>query len=73
MVVGIEIFKRRFAALMDSYILIGGSACDINLSEFGGTFRVTKDLDIVLCVEARTDEFAREFWRFIRDGGYSVA
>ena len=73
MVVGIEIFKRRFAALTDSYILIGGSACDINLNELGGVFRVTKDLDIVLCVEARTDEFAREFWRFIRDGGYSVA
>ena len=73
MVVGIEIFKKRFAALTDSYILIGGSACDINLNELGGVFRVTKDLDIVLCVEAKTDEFAHEFWRFIRDGGYSVA
>ena len=73
MVVGIEMFKRHFAALADSYILIGGSACDINLNMLGGTFRVTKDLDIVLCVEARTDEFAREFWRFIRAGGYSVA
>ncbi len=73
MVVGLERFKEHFAGLEDSYILIGGSACDINLTYLGGAFRVTKDLDIVLCVEARTNEFARAFWRFIREGGYAVA
>ncbi len=69
MVIGLEKFKRHFADYTDSYILIGGSACDINLNTLGGSFRTTKDLDIVLCVEARTNEFAREFWRFIREGG----
>ncbi|MBR5080511.1 MAG: hypothetical protein IKX30_17365 [Victivallales bacterium] len=73
MVIGLEMFKRHFADYTDSYILIGGSACDINLNALGGSFRTTKDLDIVLCVEARTNEFAREFWRFIREGGYSIA
>jgi hypothetical protein len=69
MVVGLERFKEHFAGLEDSYVLIGGSSCDINLTALGGAFRVTKDLDIVLCVEARTNEFARVFWRFIREGG----
>ena len=73
MVIGLERFKAHFAGLEDSYILIGGSACDVNLNALGGAFRVTKDLDIVLCIEARTNEFARAFWRFIREGGYAIA
>ena len=73
MVIGLERFKAHFAGLEDSYILIGGSACDVNLNALGGAFRVTKDLDIVLCIEARTNEFARAFWCFIREGGYAIA
>lgn len=48
MVIGLDRFKAHFAGLEDSYILIGGSACDVNLNALGGAFRVTKDLDIVL-------------------------
>ena len=73
MVIGLERFKAHFTGLEDSYILIGGSACDVNLNALGGAFRVTKDLDIVLCVEARTNDFARVFWRFIKEGGYAIA
>lgn len=34
------------------------------------SFRVTKDLDIVLHVESLDAEFARAFWAFVIDGGY---
>ena len=32
MVKGIDLFKRHFADYTDCYILIGGSACDVNFS-----------------------------------------
>ncbi len=33
-------------------------------------FRATKDLDLVLCVEAIKTEFVQHFWDFINAGGY---
>ncbi len=42
MVIGIDRFKDHFREYEDEYILIGGSACDILLSEAGLTFRATK-------------------------------
>mgnify|MGYP007111675868 CR=1 FL=1 len=70
MVKGIEIFKSHFADWSDCYVLIGGSACDINFSVAALPFRVTRDLDVVLCVEALTPNFFNRFWEFIRNGGY---
>ena len=72
MIKGIEIFRDAFSGFADSYILIGGAACDIQLEQAGVPFRVTRDLDVVLCVESLTPEFGRAFWRFIREGGYQI-
>lgn len=72
MVKGIEIFRNAFAAFADSYILIGGAACDIQLEQAGVPFRVTHDFDVVLCVESLTPEFGRAFWNFIQNGGYQI-
>jgi len=72
MVKGIELFRTAFAGFADSYILIGGAACDVLLERAAVPFRVTHDLDIVLCVEALTPEFGRAFWRFIQAGGYQI-
>ncbi|HSX11196.1 MAG TPA: hypothetical protein VLF94_05740 [Chlamydiales bacterium] len=33
-------------------------------------FRATRDLDIVLCIEALNYKFVETFWEFIRIGGY---
>ena len=68
--VGIEKFKEVFADYTDQYVLIGGAACDILFSNNFVDFRVTKDLDIVLIVEALTRDFAEKFWEFIRTGNY---
>ena len=70
MVKGLDAFKRHFADYSDCYILIGGSACDVNFSVAALPFRVTHDLDMVLCVEALTPRFFDRFWAFIREGGY---
>jgi hypothetical protein len=47
MVNGIEIFKEHFKDHTDKFILIGGTACDIAMSQMGLDFRATKDLDVV--------------------------
>ena len=70
MIKGIEIFKDFFKEYKDQYVLIGGAACDIIMEETGSGFRATKDLDIVLIVEALTPEFGKTFWNFINEGRY---
>ena len=50
MVKGLGVFRNHFRDLTDQFVLIGGAACDIAMENVGLTFRVTKDLDIVLCV-----------------------
>lgn len=72
MVKGLEHFRDHFRAFADRYVLIGGTACDLALTEAGLEFRATKDLDIVLCVEALDAEFARAFWAFVKAGEYEL-
>ena len=70
MVKGIDIFKEFFSDFQDQYVLIGGAACDIVFQEANLPFRATKDLDMVLIIEALTPEFGRRFWDFVKAGGY---
>mgnify|MGYP001254132308 CR=1 FL=1 len=70
MVTGLDRFQAHFADHASRYALIGGTASSLAMEELGGSFRATKDLDIVLCVEALDREFVRAFWDFISQGGY---
>jgi glutathionyl-hydroquinone reductase len=72
MVKGLDIFRVHFQGYADRYVLIGGTACDIAMTSAGLAFRATKDLDIVLCVEALDAAFVRAFWEFVRLGGYQT-
>lgn len=72
MVKGLEIFREHFRNFAAHYVLIGGAACDIAMTGAGLAFRATKDLDIVLYVEALDAAFMRTFWDFVRAGGYEV-
>lgn len=72
MVRGLDTFKAHFATYKQQYTLIGGSACDIHFSAEGIPFRSTKDIDIILLVEALTMEFVDAFWGFVILGGYQV-
>ena len=70
MVKGLDTFLEHFKGFETSYVLIGGTACDVWLSASGLRFRATKDLDIVLIVEAMDAAFLTQFWDFIRNGRY---
>ncbi|MFJ7995465.1 hypothetical protein ACIQY5_25570 [Peribacillus frigoritolerans] len=68
---GLETFKEFFKEFKNHYVLIGGAACDVIFSEEEeSSFRATKDLDLVLIVEALTPEFGKHFWSFIEAGQY---
>ena len=69
---GLDIFRQWFAAFANQYVLIGGTAASLTMEEAGLPFRATKDLDIVLHVEALTPVFGEAFWRFIDAGGYQI-
>ena len=70
MVIGQAIFQEWFRGFEDQYVLIGGTAASITMAEAGQPFRGTKDLDIVLHVEALTPAFGQRFWQFVQAGAY---
>lgn len=70
MVHGLEKFKEYFGDRTHQYVFIGGAACDILMDELGAPFRATKDLDMVLIIEALNSSFGETFWKFVEDGGY---
>lgn len=72
MVKGIEKFKEYFSGFDDNYIIIGGTACDILEEKAGQPPRATKDIDIILAIEALTPEFVRHFWKFVKEGEYTT-
>lgn len=72
MVKGWRTFSGHFAGYEAHYVLIGGTATELAMTDAAIPFRGTKDLDIVLVVEALTAEFATHFWAFIRAGGYTI-
>lgn len=72
MVKGLAVFQAWFEGHRDQYVLIGGTAASLAMEEAGLEFRATKDLDLVLHVEALTPAFGRAFWSFIQSGGYQV-
>lgn len=70
MVKGLDTFREYFADYEKQYVLIGGAACDIVFESNEANFRATRDLDMVLIIEALTPEFGEKFWEFIVDGKY---
>lgn len=70
MVRGLDTFKEYFKGFENQYVIIGGAACDILFASNEGQFRATRDLDIVLIVEALTPEFGERFWKFVESGKY---
>ncbi len=70
MVKGLDVFRKYFADYEEQYVLIGGAACDIIFESNEVNFRATRDLDMVLIIEALTPEFGEKFWNFIVAGRY---
>ncbi len=72
MVRGLDLFRQFFAAHANQYVLIGGTAATLAMEGGGLAFRATKDLDIVLHIEALDAKFGETFWRFIEAGRYEI-
>lgn len=69
---GLDVFGHYFSAFQHQYVLIGGVASWLTMDASGQAFRATKDLDIVLVIEALDAEFVSAFWAFIHEGGYAI-
>jgi hypothetical protein len=63
-------FKAWFHDWSDHFVIIGGAACSLILSEDDTPFRPTKDIDVVLLIEAMNADFGRRFWEYILEAGY---
>jgi formylmethanofuran dehydrogenase subunit E len=72
MVKGLDLFRQHFADYADQYVLIGGTAATLAMEDAGLDFRATKDLDIVLHVEALNAAFGATFWTFVEQGRYEI-
>lgn len=70
MVRGIEKFKEHFAKYKHNYVIIGGTACELHEDAAGLIPRATKDIDMILIVEALSRDFVTEFWRFVKAAQY---
>ncbi len=70
MVKGLDKFKEYFAGFSDNYVIIGGTACDIHMENAAFYPRATRDIDVILVVEALNTDFVSLFWKFIQDGQY---
>lgn len=72
MVRGLDLFRQFFAAHADQYVLIGGTAATLAMEAAGLPFRATKDLDVVLHIEALDAKFGESIWNFIEAGRYEI-
>jgi hypothetical protein len=72
MIPGLDLFREHFAEYKKTFVLIGGAACHEWLAAQGLPFRSTKDMDMVLIVEALNVAFANRLWEFIEAGKYEV-
>lgn len=69
---GLDLFAKHFRDFRDRYVLIGGVASALAMEDAGESFRATKDIDMVLVIEALDTEFVAHFWEFIKQGQYEI-
>ena len=70
MVRGIESFREWFQGYEEQYAIIGGTACDLLMTEEGLDFRATKDIDLVLIIESVDASFGSRFWEYVTVAGH---
>ncbi len=69
---GIDKIRQYLGQYKGNYVIIGGTACNLNLEKENLRGRATKDIDMIMVCEALTPEYIRSFWDFIKAGGYSA-
>lgn len=68
--VGIDKLREYLGDFNANYVIIGGTACNLHLEDAGLQGRATKDIDMIVVCEAINEEYVRQFWAFIKAGGY---
>ena len=61
MVRGIDKFREFFTGYEGNYVIIGGTACEMHEEIYAQTPRATKDIDIILIVEALSSDFFTKY------------
>lgn len=67
---GLDGFAEFFRNYADSFAVLGGAACSQWLGDANLDFRNTKDVDVVLVLEAKNRAFFERLWEYLRRGGY---
>jgi hypothetical protein len=67
---GLDKFREAFADFTDNYVIIGGTACGITMTNTAMRPRSTHDIDMIVIVEKMTSAYAERFWQFIREANY---
>lgn len=70
MVRGLDVFRDWFEEYPSRYVVIGGTACNLILAQYGAPERATHDIDMVIVAESFDESFYRRLISFIRKGGY---
>lgn len=70
MVRGLDVFRDWFEEYPSRYVVIGGTACNLILAQYGAPERATHDIDMVIVAESFDEAFYRRFISFIKEGGY---
>ena len=70
MVKGVDKFRAFFKGYEGNYVVIGGTACAIHEEANALPARATKDIDMILVVEALSSHFVARFWEFVRQANY---
>lgn len=69
---GIDKIRQYLGAHKGNYVIIGGTACNLNLEVAALRGRATKDIDMIVVCEALTPDYLHSFWSFIKAGGYTA-
>src|SRR5574344_292691 len=72
MVRGIEDFQVFFKEVSDSFVMLGGAACQEWFKTTHYTFRSTRNIDIFLIPGPKNESFEKKFWNYLLLGNYSV-
>lgn len=64
-------FRDAFKEYTDCYTIIGGTACFILMDDADLDFRATSDIDMILILEDKREDFGSIFWNYILEGGYT--
>ena len=63
---GLDVFAERLKGYSDNFIIVGGTACSLEMNDAGINFRATNDIDMIVIVEELSANFGKAFWDFIK-------